>query len=105
MTRFAQAAGILREAYKTGAVSPLRDFVAPNDADGAYQIQFANTRHWSAEGRRIVGRKIGLTAKSVQVQLGVNQPDYGVLFDDMAIANGGTLLPGSVLQPKVEAEV
>ena len=84
---------------------PLRDGVAPTDADGAYVIQDINTKYWEGTGRRIVGRKVGLTAKSVQVQLGVDQPDFGVLFADMAITDGGLLLASKVLQPKAEAEV
>lgn len=86
-------------------MAPLRDLLEPRDAAGAYAIQQINTRHWLAEGRRIVGRKIGLTAEAVQKQLGVDQPDYGVLFEDMRIADGGVLLASRVLQPKAEAEV
>lgn len=95
----------LRDAYAGGPVAPLRDGLDPTDAVGAYAVQSANTEHWVAQGRRIVGRKVGLTAKAVQAQLGVDQPDFGVLFADMAIADGGDLLAARVLQPKAEAEV
>ncbi|MCC6827999.1 MAG: fumarylacetoacetate hydrolase family protein [Novosphingobium sp.] len=95
----------LRDAYTHGAVPPLRDGLDPVDAAGAYAVQEINTRFWEAQGRRIVGRKAGLTAKAVQAQLGVDQPDFGVLFDDMRIADGGTLSPASCLQPKAEAEI
>lgn len=95
----------LRDAYRSGPVAPLRDGLAPNDAAGAYAVQAANTAHWVGAGRSIVGRKVGLTAKAVQAQLGVDQPDFGVLFDDMVIADGGELLASRVLQPKAEAEV
>ncbi len=95
----------LSAAYASGAVAPLRDGLDPTDADGAYAIQALNTGRWVAEGRRIVGRKVGLTAKAVQAQLGVDQPDFGVLFDDMAITDGGDLKASTVLQPKAEAEV
>lgn len=95
----------LREAYAGGAVAPLRDALEPTDADGAYAIQTINTRYWETQGRRIVGRKAGLTAKAVQVQLGVDQPDFGALFDDMRVADGGTLDPAKTLQPKAEAEI
>jgi 2-keto-4-pentenoate hydratase len=95
----------LRDAYSGGAVAPLRDGLDPVDVAGAYAVQTINTRFWEAQGRRIVGRKAGLTAKAVQVQLGVDQPDFGVLFDDMRIANGGTLDPAKCLQPKAEAEI
>jgi 2-keto-4-pentenoate hydratase len=95
----------LDAAYRGGAVAPLRDGLEPADAAGAYAVQALNTRRWQDAGRRIVGRKVGLTAKAVQVQLGVDQPDFGVLFEDMAIADGGTLLTSQVLQPKAEAEI
>jgi 2-keto-4-pentenoate hydratase len=95
----------LRSAYRGGAVPPLRDGIEPTDAAGAYAVQRINTRFWTESGRRIVGRTIGLTAAAVQAQLGVDQPDYGVLFDDMAVADGGTLDMTRLLQPKAEAEV
>lgn len=95
----------LRQAYAGPAVAPLRDVLQPTDADGAYAVQAINTRHWTAAGRRVVGRKVGLTAKAVQAQLGVDQPDFGVLFADMLIPDGGTLASTGVLQPKAEAEV
>jgi 2-keto-4-pentenoate hydratase len=95
----------LRAAYKTGPVPPLRDGLDPGDAAGAYAVQALNTKSWIQAGRRIIGRKVGLTAKAVQAQLGVDQPDFGILFADMAIADGGTLRAADVLQPKAEAEV
>jgi 2-keto-4-pentenoate hydratase len=95
----------LRAAYTAGAVPPLRDALDPTDADGAYMVQAINTAFWVAQGRRITGRKVGLTAKAVQAQLGVDQPDFGVLFADMEIADGGLLPPAAVLQPKAEAEI
>jgi 2-keto-4-pentenoate hydratase len=104
-TGYHDLAQLLRTAYGAGPIAPLRDGLAPADADGAYAVQSINTAHWLAEGRRVVGRKVGLTAKAVQAQLGVNQPDFGVLFDDMAIADGGVLLASRTLQPKAEAEV
>ena len=95
----------LRDAYTGGTVPPLRDGLEPTDAAGAYAVQEINTRFWQAQGRRIVGRKAGLTAKAVQVQLGVDQPDFGALFDDMRVADGGTLDPAKCIQPKAEAEI
>lgn len=105
MTTNAQAAERLKKAYQTSAIPPLRDVLAPHDIENAYAIQQLNTALWLSEGRRIVGRKIGLTAKAVQLQLGVDQPDFGVLYHDMAIADGAFLCPTRVLQPKVEGEV
>jgi 2-keto-4-pentenoate hydratase len=101
----AAAARLLRDAYSKGAVAPLRDYLEPTDAVGAYAVQAVNTRFWEEQGRRIVGRKAGLTAKAVQLQLGVDQPDFGVLFDDMRVADGGRLDPVKCLQPKAEAEI
>ncbi|WP_324261008.1 fumarylacetoacetate hydrolase family protein [Altererythrobacter sp. H2] len=103
--RYDHAAAILRDAYSGGAVAPLRAWLEPTDAAAAYAVQAVNTRFWEAQGRRIVGRKAGLTAKAVQKQLGVDQPDFGVLFDDMRVADGGHLDPARCIQAKAEAEI
>lgn len=95
----------LRNAYGAGPIAPLRPELDPVDQAGAYAVQARNTGIWLAEGRRIVGRKIGLTALAVQKQLGVDQPDFGVLFQDMQIEDGGLLKPSQAIQPKAEAEI
>jgi len=103
--RLDDAASLIRAAYGGKTIPTLRGYVDPHDGEEAYAIQALNTRTWQALGRRIVGRKIGLTSKAVQQQLGVDQPDYGVLFDDMRVIDGGVLDPDKVIQPKCEAEV
>jgi 2-keto-4-pentenoate hydratase len=95
----------LRNAYTAGPIPPLRDVLEPGDGEGAYRVQSLNTVFWRSAGRRVVGHKVGLTAKAVQAQLGVDQPDFGVLFEDMRIANGGVLETSSVIQARAEAEV
>ncbi|MBV7315109.1 2-keto-4-pentenoate hydratase [Shewanella sp. NIFS-20-20] len=101
-----QVAARLREAEATGiACDPIRDLISVGGIDAAYQVQQINRQFWGDQGRRSVGCKIGLTSQSVQQQLGVNQPDFGGLYADMAIADGDDIVINKVLQPKVEAEV
>jgi 2-keto-4-pentenoate hydratase len=101
-----RAAARLREAEASGTpIAPLRDELAAGGVDAAYAVQEANTRHALANGRRLVGRKIGLTSKAVQAQLGVDSPDFGMLFADMMLRDGDEMPRGKVLQPKAEAEI
>ncbi len=96
----------LRDCHVSGRpMAPIRTAFPGATIDDAYAIQAANTAYWSLRGRRRVGAKIGLTAKSVQRQLGVDQPDFGTLFADMAVPDGDVVPAGRLLQPKVEAEV
>lgn len=73
--------------------------------DAAYAVAELNTRARLESGRRVVGLKVGLTSRAVQQQLGVDQPDFGVLFDDMEFLNGQDVPMARLLQPKVEAEI
>lgn len=96
----------LHAAYGSGQpIAPIRDQLGAGDVAAAYAIQELNTERWLAAGRRLVGRKIGLTSVAVQKQLGVDQPDFGMLFADMAVCDGEPVAPGRVLQAKVEAEI
>ncbi|GAC1421152.1 MAG: 2-keto-4-pentenoate hydratase [Burkholderiaceae bacterium] len=73
--------------------------------DNAYAVAAINTEARIAAGARVVGKKVGLTSKSVQAQLGVDQPDFGVLFDDMEFLDGDAVPMSRLIQPKAEAEV
>ena len=100
------AAESLRTAASSGAfIAPLRETYADIDAEAAYKIQRINTLHRVGQGRRIVGCKIGLTARAVQAQLGVDRPDFGMLFDDMGYGDGEPIPLAALQQPKIEAEV
>lgn len=101
-----RAAGLLWGAAHGGEpIAPLRETFPGMTAADAYAVQELNTERKLAQGARLVGRKIGLTARAVQQQLGVDQPDYGMLFADMAVADGEPVAWSRLQQPKVEAEV
>lgn len=101
-----EAAERIRAAHDSGtACEPVRDILPAMSLEAAYAVQHVNTQHWVEQGRRMVGCKAGLTSKTVQTQLGVDQPDFGVLFADMFVCDGAEVSVNAVMQPKVEAEV
>src|SRR3954452_6544551 len=101
-----EAAERLRLAASTGVpCAPVRDLIGSADVELAYAVQQRLTRDRMAAGARIVGRKIGLTSPAVQRQLGVDRPDFGVLFDDMDVSDFPEVPSKRLLQPKTEAEV
>jgi 2-keto-4-pentenoate hydratase len=71
----------------------------------AYAVQNINTQRRLSAGERLIGRKIGLTSIAVQKQLGVDTPDFGMLFASMAVSHGEKISNTRLLQPKIEAEI
>ena len=101
-----KVADLLWQAAGSGQpIAPVRELLAEGGVDAAYAAQEVNTRRSLESGRRLVGRKIGLTSVAVQKQLGVDQPDYGMLFADMAMPDGLDIPLSRLMQPKAEAEV
>ncbi|WP_086481476.1 2-keto-4-pentenoate hydratase [Oceanospirillum sanctuarii] len=101
-----QLAEMIRNAESgSGPIAPIRHQLNPLDIESAYQIQRINTDFYLDKGRRLVGKKIGLTNPAVQQQLGVDQPDYGVLFADMCFGDNETVPYSRLQQPKIEAEL
>ncbi len=95
----------LKQAERSGIAVPQISRANPGlTVDDAYRIQLTNIDLEVAGGRRIVGKKIGLTSPPMQQLLGVDQPDYGHLLDSMQVKGGKTPLKG-LLQPKVEGEI
>jgi len=86
-------------------VQPLTDRHPELGIEDAYAIQTLNADRRLAGGARIIGRKIGLTSQPMQELLGVDEPDYGVLMDDMVVEDGDEIPLSRLVQPRVEAEL
>ncbi len=102
----ARAAADLLNAERTRQQIGLLTLRYPEMAmDDAYEVQNAIYRAKLAEGRKVIGWKIGLTSKAMQYALNINIPDSGILFDNMAFGNGDTVPAGRFIQPRIEAEI
>jgi 2-keto-4-pentenoate hydratase len=101
-----QAAERLLAAQSSGApTTPVRDLIGSTDIDLAYMVQQRVIAARINAGAAVVGRKIGLTSKAVQQQVGVDRPDFGVLLDDMHFRDGAVIPIERLLQPRAEVEV
>jgi 2-keto-4-pentenoate hydratase len=85
--------------------APVRDLIGTDDLAAAYAVQQGLLRKRLDAGAVVVGRKIGATSEAVQHQLGVDQPDFGYLLDDMDVGGDRPISMRPLLQPRVEAEV
>jgi 2-keto-4-pentenoate hydratase len=102
----AAAAQRLQAAADSGIpCAPVRDLIGSDDVDAAYAVQQELAKARQAAGGHVKGHKIGLTSPAVQAQLGVDRPDFGLLFDDMAVPHGDVIDITRLLQPKIEAEI
>ncbi|MCK8616287.1 2-keto-4-pentenoate hydratase [Gordonia sp. C13] len=100
------AADRLAIAADTGrACPPVRDLLGDKDIRSAYAVQGLLIDGRVRAGAAVTGRKIGLTSPAVQQQLGVDQPDFGVLLDDMDVSGLPEVPSARLLQPRAEAEI
>lgn len=86
-------------------VPPLTDRHPELVLGDAYAVQTLNIERRVAAGQRVIGRKVGLTSRPMQEMLGVDEPDFGVLTDEMIVEDGDLIDLGRLVQPRVEAEL
>ena len=94
----------LYNAHRSG--DPISRLTAENELtiDDAYTIQSQLVERRVNSGEKIVGHKVGLTSQAIQDQLGVDEPDFGRLFDSMFVT-GRTIPVSELIEPRVEPEV
>lgn len=96
----------LLRAEKEGVpLEPLTSTYPGLGVKEAYQIQLNGIESKLQGGRRVIGKKIGLTSKAMQKLLGVDEPDYGHLLDDMLLPEGEPCPRQKLLYPRIEGEL
>jgi len=73
--------------------------------EDSYAVQSAWAKRRSDAGHRVVGHKIGLTSKVMQVAIGITEPDYGVIFDDQVFDSGATVDFDAFSNVRIEVEL
>jgi 2-keto-4-pentenoate hydratase len=104
-TRDELAADLAQAERSREGIAQLTAAYPDIDVVDAYEIQLINIRQRVAEGARVVGHKVGLSSKVMQQMMGVNEPDYGHLLDDMQVFEDVAVQAGKYLLPRVEVEV
>ncbi len=103
--QIADAAERLYQAETSVKQMPALTLSYPDmDMDDAYQVQKRWVDRKVEDGRKVVGYKIGLTSRAMQMAVNIDTPDYGVLLDDMVFPNGGTIPAGNFTDPRIETE-
>lgn len=96
----------LLEAGRSGVPVPLITARHPGmTVEDSYAVQRIWADRKRAGGSRLVGRKIGLTSKVMQVATGITEPDYGVIFDDMVYQTGARIEIDQYINTRIEVEL
>lgn len=101
-----QIADDLAKAEKSRTMIPLLTERFPEmTVEDSYAVQSEWVRRGQSEGRKLVGRKIGLTSKVMQEATGITEPDYGAIFDDMVFENGAVIEHKQFSNVRIEVEL
>lgn len=104
-TRDELAADLARAERSRESIAPLTSVNPGIDVVDAYEIQLINIRQRVARGARVLGHKVGLSSVAMQQMMGVDEPDYGHLLDEMEVFEDTPVKTGNYLYPRVEVEV
>ncbi len=104
-TRDELAADLAQAERSREPIAPLTSSYPEIDVVDAYEIQLINIRQRVAEGARVLGHKVGLSSLAMQQMMGVDEPDYGHLLDEMQVFEDTPVKAGRYLYPRVEVEV
>src|SRR6516225_9812952 len=99
------AADLVQAERSREPIAPLTSAYPEIDVVDAYEIQLINIRQRVAEGARVLGHKVGLSSLAMQQMMGVDEPDYGHLLDEMQVFEHTPVKAGRYLYPRVEVEV
>jgi 2-oxo-hept-3-ene-1,7-dioate hydratase len=99
-----EAAQRLYDAEKAREQIPALTLSYDMDMEDAYAVQKAWVGRKISEGAEVIGYKIGLTSRAMQMAVSIDEPDYGVLLDDMVFPNGGRIRAGDFTDPRIEVE-
>jgi len=99
------AADLAQAERSRQPITPLTAGHPEIDVVDAYEIQLINIRQRVAEGARVVGHKVGLSSLAMQQMMGVDEPDYGHLLDEMQVFEDVPVKAKKYLYPRVEVEV
>lgn len=99
------AAQLLQAQATATPIQPFSERFTGYDTAAAYRIQQALVEQKLAQGHVIIGKKIGFTSEKLRRQFNVDEPDYGVLFEDCVLMEHEPLEIEKLYSPRVEAEI
>jgi 2-oxo-hept-3-ene-1,7-dioate hydratase len=103
--RLTSAAALLQAGRDRKPIAQLSKTYPAITIEDAYAIQ----KHWvnlrREEGARVVGHKIGLTSRAMQMASNMTEPDYGHLLDTMIYDDGARIAAGQFMKPRIEVEL
>jgi 2-keto-4-pentenoate hydratase len=99
------AAALFQAELDDEPIAPISETYPDADVADAYRISMAVTDLKVKSGRVVKGHKIGLTSKAMRELLDAGEPDYGTMFDDWFVLEGGVVPRSQMNRPLVEVEL
>ena len=101
----AAAKSLMRAEQNRVAMKQLSHTYPHMTLDDAYRVQDLWMQARVAQGARVVGHKIGLTSRAMQMASKMTEPDYGRILDDAFFHDGAALPAVRFIKPRLEVEL